>query len=81
MAAMEYGFFAALIAGVVVVTLAGMGTDIGTLYDHVKIKLKLAPTRSTPVLPVATPAINNAAGISALTYLMIVSELPGSESR
>jgi hypothetical protein len=51
------------------------------LYDHVKIKLKLAPTRSTPVLPVATPAINNAAGISALTYLMIVSELPGSESR
>ena len=74
-AALEYGLFAILIAAVVVVTLTGMGTDLGTVYEDVKTRLGAPPSGGTPTLPVATPAVNNAAAMSGLPYAMIIRGL------
>lgn len=71
-AALEYGLFAFLIAAVVAVTVTGMRTDVGTLYKHVKTRLGVPTPVGTPVLPVATPGINNAAAMSGLPYAVII---------
>ncbi len=72
MAALEYGLSAVLISAVVVVTLTGMGADLGTLYKDVITRLGVRPSGGKPALPVATPAINNAAAMSGLPYAMIM---------
>lgn len=80
-AALEYGLFAALIAAVVVVTLTGMGTDLGTLYKDIKTRLGAPPSGGTPTLPVATPAVNNAAAMSGLPYAMIIQGWRHADTR
>ena len=79
--ALEYGLFAALIAAVVVVTLTGMRTDFGTLYKDLKTRLGLSPSGGTPALPVATPAVNNAAAMSGLPYAMIIQRWRHADTR
>lgn len=71
MAALEYGLFAVLITAVVVVTLTGMGSDLGALYKDVKTRLGVPPSGGKPALPVATPAINHAAAMSGLADAVI----------
>lgn len=80
-AALEYGLFAALIAAVVVVTLTGMGTDLGTFYAHIKTGLGAQPSGGTPALPVGTPAVNNAAAMSGLPYAMIIEGRRHADTR
>ena len=80
-AALEYGLFAALIAAVVVVTLTGMGADFGTLYKDLKTRLSAPPSGGTPALPVATPAVNNAAAMSGLPYAMILQRWRHADTR
>jgi Flp pilus assembly pilin Flp len=80
-AALEYGLFAALIAAVVVVTLTGMGADFGALYKDLKTRLGAPPSGGTPALPVATPAVNNAAAMSDLPYAMILQRWRHADTR
>lgn len=78
--ALDYGLFAVLLTAVVVVTLTGMGSNFGAFYEHVKTKLRVPPSNSTPAPPVATPAVNNAAGMTAIRSVMIIQTAPYSDS-
>ena len=76
-----YGLFAALIAAVVVVTLTGTVADLGNLYKDIKTRLSVPLSGGTPVLPVATPAVNNAAAMSGLPYAMIIQGWRHADTR
>jgi Flp pilus assembly pilin Flp len=63
---LEYGLFSAMIIAVVSVVIVGVDSNLATVVDYAKNKKNRSTLGDMPDLPIATPAVNNAAAISSL---------------
>jgi len=63
---LEYGLFAAMIIAVVTVVIVGMGSDLVRGVDYARNKTSCLIPGGVSDLPIATPAINNAAAMSSM---------------
>ena len=63
---LEYGLFTAMIIAVLTVVIIGMDSDLVRRVDYARNKTNCLIPGGMSDLPIATPAVNNAAAISSM---------------
>ncbi len=63
---LEYGLFFAMIIAAVTVVIVGVDSNLGSVVDYARNRKSCSILGGMTDLPIATPAINNAAAISSM---------------
>ena len=75
---LEYGLFAAMIIAVVTVVIVGIGSDLVRGVDYARDKTNCLIPSGMSDLPIATPAVNNAAAMSSMVSTVTLCWLKSS---